>query len=103
VRLMAHYDDVLPGRVHRVIHEELAADPEPHIRALLDYCGLPFEAACLSPHETQRAVRSASSEQVRRPISAAGLENWRAFEPWLGPLKAALGPVLGAYSDAPRD
>ncbi len=102
VRLMAHMDAVLPGRVHRVIHEHLVADPEPHIRALLDYCGLPFEDACLRPHETGRAVRTASSEQVRQPISAKGLDDWRAFEPWLGPLKDALGPVLDAYPDAPK-
>jgi predicted Zn-dependent protease len=97
VKLMAHWDAVLPGRVHRVIHEDLARDPEPHIRALLDYCGLPFEDQCLRPHETQRAVRTPSSEQVRRPISAKGLEDWRAFEPYLGPLKDALGDALGDW------
>jgi hypothetical protein len=101
VRLMAHYDAVLPGRVHRVIHEELVSDPEPHIRALLDYCGLPFEAACLAPHETERAVRSASSEQVRRPISAKGLDSWKAYEPYLGELREALGDVVDAYPSAP--
>lgn len=102
VRLMAHYDDVLPGRVHRVIHEQLVTDPEPHIRALLEYCGLPFEEQCLRPHETERAVHTASAEQVRQPISAKGLDDWRAFEPYLDPLKKALGPVLDAYPDAPR-
>ncbi|HYD88751.1 MAG TPA: sulfotransferase [Vitreimonas sp.] len=102
VRLMAHYDAVLPGRVHRVIHEALVADPEPHIRELLDYCGLPFEEACLKPHETERAVRTASSEQVRQPISARGLDSWRAFEPYLDELKAALGDVLAAYPAVPR-
>lgn len=101
VQLMAHYDNVLPGRVHRVIHENFVADPEPHIRALLAYCGLPFEEACLRPHETKRAVNTASAEQVRRPISAKGLDDWRAFEPWLAPLKEALGPVLDAYPNAP--
>jgi tetratricopeptide (TPR) repeat protein len=101
VRLMAHYDAVLPGRVHRIVHEQLVTDPEPHIRALLAYCGLPFEAQCLRPHETQRAVRTSSSEQVRQPISAKGLENWRAYEPYLEPLKRSLGPVLDAYPDAP--
>lgn len=101
VRLMEHYDRVLPGRVHRVIHEELVNDPEPHIRALLDYCGLPFEAACLSPHETQRAVKTASSEQVRQPISAKGLESWKAYEPHLGPLRGALGDVIEFYPKAP--
>jgi len=100
VQLMAHYDAVLPGRVHRVIHEKFVADPEPHIRALLAYCGLPFEEACLRPHETKRAVNTASAEQVRKPISAKGLDEWRAYESWLGPLKEALGPVLDAYPDA---
>lgn len=102
VRLMAHYDRVLPGRVHRVIHEDLVRDPEPHIRALLDYCELPFEEACLNPHETDRAVRTASSEQVRQPISAKGLESWKAYESWLGPLREALGDVVDAYPDAPK-
>lgn len=94
VRLMDHWDRVLPGRVHRVVFEDLVADPEPHIRALLKYCGLPFEDGCLRPHETDRPVRTASSEQVRRPISAKGVEEWRAFEPWLDELKAALGDNL---------
>jgi tRNA(Ile)-lysidine synthase TilS/MesJ len=66
---MAHFDAVLPGRVHRVIYEAMIADPEREIRALLDYCGLPFEESCLNFHENDRAVRTASSEQVRRPSS----------------------------------
>jgi tetratricopeptide (TPR) repeat protein len=94
VRMMRHWDRVLPGRVHRVIYEDLVADPETNIRGLLDYCGLPFEEACLRPHETQRPVRTASSEQVRQPISAKGKEDWRPFEPQLGELKAALGETL---------
>ena len=97
VELMAHYDSVLPGRVHRVFHENMVEDPEREIRALLAYCGLPFEEACLNFHETDRAVRTASSEQVRRPIFSEGVEQWRNYEPWLGPLKDALGPVLDAY------
>ena len=91
VRLMAHFDAVLPGRVHRVVYEDLVAAPEREIRRLFDYCGLPFEEATLRFHANPRAVRSASSEQVRRPINAEGLEGWRPFEPWLAPLKAALG------------
>ncbi len=102
VRLMAHYDAVLPGRVHRVIYEELVTDPEPHIRTLLAYCGLAFEDQCLRPHETKRAVHTASAEQVRQPISAKGLDDWRPFEPHLEPLKAALGSVLDAYPGAPK-
>ncbi|MDQ0463693.1 tetratricopeptide (TPR) repeat protein [Caulobacter ginsengisoli] len=101
VRLMAHIDAVLPGRVHRVIYEAMVADPEGQVRALLDYCGLPFEAGCLKFYENDRAVRTASSEQVRQPIFAEGVDQWRSYEPWLGPLKAALGPVLDAYPDAP--
>ncbi|WP_395646092.1 tetratricopeptide repeat-containing sulfotransferase family protein [Terricaulis sp.] len=94
VALVQHYDAVLPGRVHRVIHEDLVADPETQIRALLDYCGLPFEAACLRPHETKRAIRTPSAEQVRQPINAAGVEAWRPYETHLAPLARALGPVL---------
>ena len=90
-RLMAHYDSVLPGHVHRIEHEALLADPEPHIRALLDHCRLPFDPACLQPHKTQRAVRTASSEQVRRPINSDAVDRWRHYAPWLGPLREALG------------
>ncbi len=98
---MAHFDAALPGRVHRVIYEDLVAQPEAETRRLLDACGLPFEDACLRFYENTRAVRTPSSEQVRQPIFSAGLDNWRPFEPWLAPLKAALGPVLDAYPAAP--
>lgn len=101
VRLMAHFDAVLPGRVHRVIHERLVDNPEAEVRRLLDHLGLPFDPACLRFHENERAVRTASSEQVRRPINREGLDQWRAYEKWLGPLKKALGPVLDAYPEAP--
>jgi hypothetical protein len=101
VELMAHFDAVLPGRVHRVFHENMVEDPEREIRTLLAYCGLPFEEACLNFHETDRAVRTASSEQVRRPIFREGVEQWRNYEPWLGPLKDALGAVLEKYPDVP--
>jgi hypothetical protein len=87
--------------VHRVIYEAMVADPEGETRRLLDYCGLPFEAGCLKFYENDRAVRTASSEQVRRPIFTDATEHWRHFEPWLDPLKAALGPVLDAYPDVP--
>jgi tetratricopeptide (TPR) repeat protein len=97
VALMAHFDAVLPGRVHRVIYETLIDDPEGEIRRLLDYCGLPFEEECLRFHRNDRAVRTASSEQVRRPLNREGVDQWRHFEPWLGPLKDALGPVLQEY------
>lgn len=101
VRLMAHVDAVLPGRVHRVIYEQMVDDTETEVRALLDYCGLEFEPACLEFYKTERAVRTASSEQVRQPIYRDATEEWRAYEPHLGPLKAALGPVLDAYPEAP--
>lgn len=101
VELMAHIDAVLPGRVHRVIYERMVADPEREVRALLAACGLAFEPACLAFHETQRAVRTASSEQVRQPIFTDAADHWRRFEPWLGAMKGALGPVLDAYPDAP--
>ena len=101
VALMAHFDEVLPGRVHRVIYEDMVADTETQVRALLDYCELPFDARCLRFFENERAVRTASSEQVRRPIYREGLAQWRPFEPWLGPLEAALGPVLSCYPAVP--
>ncbi len=101
VALMAHFDAVLPGRVHRVIYERMVADPEAEVRALLAACGLPFEDACLRFYENDRAVRTASSEQVRRPIFTDAADHWRNYDPWLGPLKAALGPVLDAYPNAP--
>ena len=72
------------------------------MRRLLDYCGLPFEEACLRFYENERAVRTASSEQVRQPIFTRGLDQWRHYEPWLGPLKDALGPVLEAYPQCPH-
>jgi hypothetical protein len=101
VALMAHFDAVTPGKVHRVIYERMVADTEGQVRALLDHVGLPFEEACLSFWTNERAVRTASSEQVRQPIFDDALDHWRNFEPWLGPLKDALGPVLDAYPDAP--
>lgn len=94
VALMAHFDAVQPGRVHRVVYENLVASPEQEIRKLLDYCGLPFEEQCLRFHESRRAVNTPSSEQVRRPISAEAAELWRHYERWLEPLKSALRDVL---------
>jgi hypothetical protein len=102
VDLMAHFDDVLPGRIHRVIYETMVGDTEAEVRRLLEYCGLPFEPQCLRFFENDRPVRTASSEQVRRPIYREGVDHWRHYEPWLEPLKAALGPVLDAYPAAPK-
>jgi tetratricopeptide (TPR) repeat protein len=98
VALMAHLAQVLPDPPHLVIHERLIDDPEAEIRRLLDHLGLAFDPACLSFHENARAVRTASSEQVRRPINRAGLDQWRPYEPWLDPLKQALGPVLDHWA-----
>lgn len=94
--LMDHWDAVLPGRVLRVLHEDVVDDLEGSVRRILEYCGLPFEAACVEFHKTKRSVRTPSSEQVRQPIFRDGLDQWKKFEPWLGPLRAALGPELAA-------
>jgi tetratricopeptide (TPR) repeat protein len=101
VRLMAHIDAVLPDRVHRVIYERVVDDTETEVRRLLEYCGLDFEAACLEFYKTERAVRTPSSEQVRKPIYRDATEEWRPYEQYLGPLKEALGPVIDAYPDPP--
>lgn len=101
--LMAHFDQVLPGRIHRVVYEHLVEDTEASVRSLLHYCGLPFDPACLRFFENDRPVRTASSEQVRQPIYREGLDQWRHFEPWLGELKAALGPALDTYPEPPPE
>ncbi len=95
--LMAHFDQVLPGRVHRVQYERMVGDTESEVRGLLAYCGLPFEDACLRFNETQRAVRTASSEQVRQPIFSDAVEQWQNYKEWLGPLRKALGPAMDGY------
>ena len=99
VSLMAHFDRVLPGRIHRVIYEDMVADTPGEVRRLLDYCGLPFEDACLRFYENDRAVRTASSEQVRQPIFREGLDHWRNFEGELEPLRLALGDALLRWRD----
>ena len=101
VRMMAHIDLVLPGRVHRVIYERMVDDTEGEVRRLLDYCGLDFEPQVLEFYKTDRAVRTASSEQVRRPIYGDATAEWRSYEAHLAPLKEALGTVLEAYPAAP--
>jgi predicted Zn-dependent protease len=103
VEMMAHWDRVLPGRVHRVIYEQLVENPEEEIRRVFEYLGLPFEEQCLRFHETERAVRTASSEQVRMPLYKSGVDHWKNYEPWLGPLKTALGPVLEHYPKVPPE
>ncbi|MEG2940039.1 MAG: sulfotransferase [Thermomonas sp.] len=101
VALMAHFDSVMPGRVHRVVYEDVVADTEAQVRALLGYCGLDFDERCLRFFENDRPVRTASSEQVRQPIYRDGVDQWRHFEPWLGPLERTLGPVLQHYPAPP--
>ena len=92
---MDHWNSVLPGgRILKVQHEDVLDDLEGQVRRLLDYCGLPFDERCVEFHNTERAVRTASSEQVRQPINKTGLEQWRPYEAHMGPLKAALGPDL---------
>jgi len=103
VHLMRHFDAVLPGRIHRVFYEDVVEDMEGEVRRLLQYCNLPFEDACLRFFENERAVRTASSEQVRQPIYRSGLDQWRGYEPWLGPLRSALGNTLEAYPAVPTD
>ena len=97
VELMDHWDKVLPGQVLRVQYEEVVADLDTQVRRILDYCGLEFEDSCINFHETDRSVRTPSSEQVRQPIYQSGVEQWKNFESNLDPLKQALGPILERY------
>jgi tetratricopeptide (TPR) repeat protein len=96
VALMDHWDRVLPGKILRVRYEEVVADLDTQVRRLLDFCGLPFEQSCVNFHETERAVRTASSEQVRQPIFKSGVDQWEHFSSYLDPLRAVLGPELSA-------
>ncbi len=101
VAQMAAFDRQAPGAVHRVIYERMVADTEGEVRRLLAHVGVPFEDACLNFWQNRRAVRTASSEQVRQPIFTDGVDHWKLFEPWLGPLRDALGDVATAYPDVP--
>ena len=97
LELMDHWDRVLPGRVLRVHHEDVVEDLQGSVRRILEHCELPPEPACLEFYRTERSIRTASSEQVRQPIFREGLEQWRHFEPWLEPLREALGDALERY------
>jgi tetratricopeptide (TPR) repeat protein len=99
LELMRHWDRVLPGRILRVFHEDVVDDLQGNVRRMLDFCGLEFEPQCVAFHEPKRSVRTASSEQVRQAIFRDGLEQWKHFEPWLGPLRDALGDALRQYRD----
>ena len=97
LELMEHWDAALPGRVLRVHHEDVVDDLERSVRLILDFCELPFEPACVEFHRTERSIRTASSEQVRQPIFREGLDQWRRYEAWLGPLREVLGDALVRY------
>jgi tetratricopeptide (TPR) repeat protein len=94
LELMQHWNEVLPGKTLRVCHEDVVEDLEGNVRRILDFCRLEFEPACVEFHKTERSIRTASSEQVRRPIYRDGLDQWKNYEPWLEPLKDALGDAL---------
>jgi tetratricopeptide (TPR) repeat protein len=100
LELMEHWDRVLDGSILRVYHEDVVDDLEGNVRRMLDFCGLDFEPQCVEFHKTRRSVRTASSEQVRRPLYREGLDQWKHFEPWLDPLKAALGDAPSRYRTA---
>jgi hypothetical protein len=102
VELMAHFDDVLPGKVHRIIYEDLVTEPEKEVRSLLGYLGLPFEEQCLRFYEKEQAIMTSSAEQVRVPINKSGTGIWRNYERWLDPLKRSLGPILETYPAVPK-
>ena len=99
LELMQHWDTVLPGRVLRVRYEDVVEDIDASVQRLLSYCGLPFEPGCIDFHMTARIISTASSEQVRQPIFQTGLAHWRHYEPWLGPLKHALGDAVRRYRE----
>ena len=98
IKLMEHWDEVLPGFVLRIYNEDLIEDLEGQVRRMLEFCGLPFEQACLNFHNTQRNVRTPSSEQVRQPVNRAGVGQWKKYNTELEPLKQALGPELLSLS-----
>jgi predicted Zn-dependent protease len=98
VGMMAHFDAALPGRIHRVIYERLVDDIEGEVRGLTEYLGVAFEPAMLEFHRADRPVATASAEQVRRPLNRQGIGAWQAYEPWLGPLKAAVGDLQDTYA-----
>ena len=101
--MMTHWHAVLPGKVLDVHYEDTVLDTEAQVRRILDHCGLPFEEGCLKPWETQRAVRTASSEQVRQPIYTGALGKWRRYEPWLDEWKSSLAEILAALPERVRE
>lgn len=103
VRMTAHFDRIAPSRIYRVTYEKLVEDCEREVRLMLDHLGLPFDEACMRFYDNRRAVHTPSAQQVRMPINTEGLEHWRGYEPWLGPLQRALGPVLEVYPAVPEE
>jgi hypothetical protein len=99
---MTHWHEVLPGKVLDVCYEDVVADLDGQVRRLLDFCGLPWEDACLNFHKTSRPVKSASSEQVRRPIYSSSVNTWRHYETHLAPLIEALKPILLQLPESAR-
>jgi hypothetical protein len=99
LELMRHWDGVLPGTILRVHHEDVVEDLGRSVRRILDFCGLKFEPQCVEFHKTERSIRTASSEQVRRPLYRDGLDQWKHFEPYLEPLRRALGDTVERYRD----
>lgn len=95
--LLNHFDEIMPGRIYKVVHEQLVGDPETEVRNLLDHLGLDFDERCLRFYESKRTVKTASSEQVRRPMNREGFDQWKPFAEWLQPLRDALGPVVDDY------
>ena len=102
VRFMDHMERVQPGTIHRVVNERLIEDPEGEVRRMLGFIGLPFDPTCLEFHRSKRAVQTPSAEQVRRPINREGVDYWRQYESWLGPLKEALGPAIESWDNPPQ-
>ncbi|MDE0743884.1 MAG: sulfotransferase, partial [Woeseiaceae bacterium] len=94
VKIMDHWDKVLPGKILRVHYEDVVGNLEQEVKRILNYCELPFEENCINFHQTERSIRTPSSEQVRQPIFKSGLEQWKNYEPWLQPLKNALGNLV---------
>jgi tetratricopeptide (TPR) repeat protein len=100
IELLNHFDQIMPGRIYRVVHERLVGHPETEIRNLLDHLGLKFDERCLRFHESKRTVKTASSEQVRRPMNREGFDQWKPYAEWLQPLRDALGPIVDDYPSA---
>ncbi len=101
--IMKHWHEVLPGKVLDVHYEETVTDLEGQVRRILDHCGLPFEESCVRFHETERAVKTASSEQVRQPIYTGALGKWRRYEKHLGVWQEHLGYILDELPEASRN